>query len=67
MAWRRSRAGWWRARAVIRPSLHVRLGAGGEAVDSSRVPFWMQQQAQFRTAERMAGIAIRPLRALGKA
>jgi hypothetical protein len=45
----------------------VRLGAGGEAVDSSRVPFWMQQQSQFRTAERMAGIAIRPLRDLGKA
>ncbi len=62
-----TRTGWWRARAVIQPSLHVRLEAGGEAVDSSRVPFWMQQQAQFRTAERMAGIAIRPLRDLGKA
>jgi hypothetical protein len=59
--------GWWRARAIVQPSLHVRLEAGGEAVDSTRVPFWLQQQAQFRTAERSAGLTIRPLRDLGKA
>lgn len=62
-----TRTGWWRARAVIQPSLHVRLEAGGEAVDSTRVPFWLQHQAQFRTAERMTGITVRPLRDLGKA
>lgn len=62
-----TRTGWWRARAVIQPNLHVRLEAGGEAVDSTRVPFWLQRQAQFRTAEQSAGITIRPLRDLGKA
>jgi hypothetical protein len=62
-----TRTGWWRARTVIQPSLHVRLEAGGEAVDSTRVPFWMQHQAQFRTAERTAGVTVRPLRDLGKA
>jgi len=62
-----TRTGWWRARAIIQPSLRLRLEAGGEAVDSARVPFWMQQQALFRTQERSAAMTIRPLRDLGKA
>ncbi len=59
--------GWWRARAVMQPSLHLRVEAGEEAMPSGAIPFWLHQQGQLRTRERNAGLTVRPLRDLGRA
>ena len=60
-------SGWWRARAVLQPNLHLRLELGEETMQPGHVPFWLQQQAQFRTRERTTAVMVRPLRDLGRA
>jgi P pilus assembly chaperone PapD len=60
--------GWWRGRAVVQPSLRLRVEVGSEAVDPQQPPFWMSTLSQSFRRETSGAITVRPLsRDLGKA
>jgi len=59
--------GWWRGRAVIQPSLRLRVEVASEAIDPQQPPFWMSTLGQSFRRETSGAITVRPLsRDLGK-
>lgn len=52
---------WWRARAVLQPSLAFRAEAGREAASRTQAPFWLPARALGVTDETNAALTVRPI------
>jgi P pilus assembly chaperone PapD len=59
--------GWWRGRAVVQPSLRLRVEVAREAIDQQQPLFRMSTLGQMYHRETSGAITVRPLsRDLGK-